>query len=425
MTVGDKITDNTADFACYDIAYPSMLRFERGTAKIGGYHRKTWNGGDSIPVPRVYESTWFWVPGERRPRLRYRRVRLPKRANYSDHLYDMTLNVWQDRAYEITTKSPYPPYATEQVGYRTYRKTYGGLPSPLASTVWDGNDDIALIGKLRESIAGSDFNAGVFLGEGRQSLKLIADAATRIYKAYKSVRRFDMAGLSRALGLEKTVSSKSSKGLKNDASNKWLEVQYGWLPLLQDAKGGAEMLAKQLNAPLVQNYKVRKQKALALGPGSLSPNIVNGKAYTYTGTTRGQYIARVKEVNVPHLIGLTDPASVGWELVPFSFVADWFIPIGGYLAARGLSQSLTGSFVKTMTREERFSCFGEKISANQSSTGMSYIEHSLSVHRSVSSSLIVPLPNFKPLEKVASWKHCANAVALLIQTFGSGGRAYR
>jgi hypothetical protein len=30
-------------------------------------------------------------------------------------------------------------------------------------------------------------------------------------------------------------------------------------------------------------------------------------------------------------LGLTNPALVGWELVPFSFVVDWFTPIGSWL----------------------------------------------------------------------------------------------
>jgi hypothetical protein len=336
----------------------------------------------------------------------------------------MALNVWQDRAWDYQVKNTYPPYAVNTYGVRTFRQVYAGKPSPDANTVWSGNDDLALIGKLREKIAGSDFNAGVFLGEGHQTVKLIADSATRLYKAYRAVQRFDTLGLVNALGLPKTASlrrSRITKGTPQDVANMWLEVQYGWLPLVNDAEAGAQMLAKMLNTPLVQTYRARKRKALALGPYSLSANIKDAKAYDYTGTTRGQYIARLSEVNIPQLIGLTDPASVAWELVPFSFVADWFIPIGNYLAARGLAQSLTGTFVKTITREERFSCGGVYISPQYRILNQpSYREHSLTMTRTVSSSLAVPLPNFKPLAKVASWKHCANAVALLVQTFGSG-----
>lgn len=31
-------------------------------------------------------------------------------------------------------------------------------------------------------------------------------------------------------------------------------------------------------------------------------------------------------------MGLTNPLEVTWELLPFSFVADWFLPIGDYVS---------------------------------------------------------------------------------------------
>jgi hypothetical protein len=31
--------------------------------------------------------------------------------------------------------------------------------------------------------------------------------------------------------------------------------------------------------------------------------------------------------------GFTNPINLLWELIPFSFVADWFLPIGSYLEA--------------------------------------------------------------------------------------------
>lgn len=34
---------------------------------------------------------------------------------------------------------------------------------------------------------------------------------------------------------------------------------------------------------------------------------------------------------VPKLLGFTNPAAVLWEATPFSFVVDWFLPIGDYL----------------------------------------------------------------------------------------------
>jgi hypothetical protein len=33
-------------------------------------------------------------------------------------------------------------------------------------------------------------------------------------------------------------------------------------------------------------------------------------------------------------LGLTNPALVAWELVPYSFVVDWFLPVGDWLQAQ-------------------------------------------------------------------------------------------
>jgi hypothetical protein len=297
--------------------------------------------------------------------------------------------------------------------------------------VWNSNDDIALIGKLREAVAGSDFNMGVFLGEGHQTLKLIASSAIRIRKSLQAIRRLDPCGAVKALGVDagRTRGFESAArdlrrgNTPKSASNFWLELQYGWLPLLEDARNSAEMLGKLLNFPLVQTYKVRKKKKLSmydLAPGNY---IREGNDWQFAGATRGQYIARLKEVDVASLTGLTDPASVVWELVPYSFVADWFIPIGSYLAARGLASSLTGTFIKTIYREERFFCrqlkSTNKVSPTEWQIQPEWFWSKAEVTRTVSTNLSVPLPNFKPLGKVASWKHCANAVALLVQKFGS------
>lgn len=48
-------------------------------------------------------------------------------------------------------------------------------------------------------------------------------------------------------------------------------------------------------------------------------------------------------LHIPAALGLTNPASVAWELVPFSFVVDWFAPVGDWLNA--LDATLGYSFL--------------------------------------------------------------------------------
>lgn len=428
MTVGTRTLDSSYQIEAWHTNYAGQW-FSDGFKSAGNRYYKTWNGTDGPPRVKSYETVWRWLPGARRPTQYRRVVRLPRRAKVEDHPYYCSIEQWFDRPTTYTVRDQYG--VLQKTSYNTFRGEWGIGYTVKPDSVWNSNDDIALIGKLREAVAGSDFNMGVFLGEGHQTLKLIASSATRIRKSLQAIRRLDPYGAVKALGVDagRTRGFESAArdlrrgNTPKSASNFWLELQYGWLPLLEDARNSAEMLGKLLNFPLVQTYKVRKKKKLSmydLAPGNY---IREGNDWQFAGATRGQYIARLKEVDVASLTGLTDPASVVWELVPYSFVADWFIPIGSYLAARGLASSLTGTFIKTIYREERFFCrqlkSTNKVSPTEWQIQPEWFWSKAEVTRTVSTNLSVPLPNFKPLGKVASWKHCANAVALLVQKFGS------
>ncbi len=45
-------------------------------------------------------------------------------------------------------------------------------------------------------------------------------------------------------------------------------------------------------------------------------------------------------------LGLTDPYSVAWDLLPFSFIADWFIPIGTYLDNYNIIPNISAEFLQ-------------------------------------------------------------------------------
>lgn len=423
MTTGSIISDHTAPYQTgYTPHYPPYAWVNQAVGSVGTKYTKTWSGGDAPATPKTLETVWRWLPGARRPTPYRRVVRLPRRAKFEDHPYSCSIEQWFDSPIAYTVPGP---FGKDQ--FTTFKVEFGLGYSVKPESLWGANDEIALIGKLRERIVGSDFNAGVFLGEGHQTLGLIFNAATRIAKSKRALFRGDPLQAIAALGpdgkkIPDWVKKYQLRPHSKDAANLWLEMQYGWLPLVHDAYAGAQALAKLLEFPLVQTYKVRKRKAIQIA--SVNPYIAVGNDWEFAGTTRTQYIARLKEANIPSLIGLSDPASVGWELVPFSFVADWFIPIGEYLAARGLAQSVTGTFVKTITRVERFNCSALKSASPNVVfiTQPQYFRSYVVMTREVSSTLSVPKPSFKPLGDVPSWRRCANAVSLLVQNFGSQAR---
>lgn len=440
MTVGSKTTDLTTLAISKDISYPygggPPIETNIHTVPIGFMWTKTWSGLDygSEPTVGVFQRYWKLVdtasssPGSR-PRKTYLQVweerRDRKRVSQVEHPYTCTITFWSDALFQTRTKDSYPPFPVIARRIAAFRETYGSPAFSGPNDPWNSNDTIALQGKLRERIVGSDFDVSVFLGEGREALNMITGSATRIYKAYKFLRKGRLHDAARALGVrpERSLGKNPHKGLSQSEvlAQRWLELQYGWLPLVQDAYGAAQALAQQLNEPAVQTYRVRRRKEHSISP--IVNHISNGGDWGVSLVTRAQLIAKLEEVDVVSLNGLSDPSSVLWELTPWSFVADWFIPIGNYLAARGLAQAVTGTFVTTLTTRQYFYCYALKISNPFVAVEIQPLNRygRITVDRTVSTSLQTPKPQFKTLDEVFSWKRCANAVALLVTGFSGIG----
>lgn len=409
-----------------------------GTTLVNyGYGTKTWSGGDYPKSPKryvliddSYDAIRIKVHRGRRVeyvkhilRFRRQRIRPPRRAVLQEHAYTMSLSTRDDRI--IGSCQPgLPPPSSDW--YYASSGSVGGHTGFL----WTANDDLKLLANLREKVAGSSFNAGVALGEGKEALSMITNAATRIYRSIRAVKRLDPWAAASALvdgtprSRLKHVSRKT-RTWDRSAADLWLELQYGWLPLLKDAEDSALFLANQYGVPMQHTVSASRvlKGANAAGVATDSPTY---KRWTSNNSVCvGKIKAIITEKDVPKLAGLQDPLSVAWELLPWSFVADWFIPIGSWLDARGLASSLTGTFVTTHFNKasaKGFTAIPQGIGwggydfstayRNAGDVGFTVIQLSRVVSSSLSTS--VPFPAVKPLSQAASWKHCTNAVALLV-----------
>lgn len=289
---------------------------------------------------------------------------------------------------------------------------------------WDSNDQLALYGKLRESIAGSSFNAGVALAESGKALSMISMSCTRIYQALRSVRRGQFEHAAKLLTGRTKHAIPRKRSAQNDLTtrevitSRWLELQYGWGPLVKDVFDAAQFLDERLSKdPKPQIYVVTRnaggrgwyRDSLAFPTWAKLPVICKSST---------RIVAKLTNVDNGRLAGLADPASVAWELLPYSFVADWVIPVGSFLSARGLASSITGQFIIThrfvsVTTRSKVTGIPTNHRLSPYHDGSKINGRYTKLTRTVSTSLSIPTPEVKPLGKVASWMHAANAVALL------------
>lgn len=112
---------------------------------------------------------------------------------------------------------------------------------------------------------------------------------------------------------------------------KWLEYQYGWRPLVQTLYDCANNVV--VSTPSLMQVKGRaKEKTWLAGS---APYGIDVQKYRYFWRER-VLIGTRWQVNPSVLLSIgnwssLNPSAIVWELVPYSFVVDWFFNIGDYL----------------------------------------------------------------------------------------------
>jgi len=204
---------------------------------------------------------------------------------------------------------------------------------------WDKQANDALL-KALVRISDQKTNLLVALAEAHKTSDLILSTANRLYRSFRAFKRGNFREVANLLNIS-----------PRRIHNSWLEYKYGWMPLLMDVKGAAEFFAQKA---LPERQFV---EAVGIVEGTRQGTRTSSGYYydrpwpliqTWEGRVRTKVKLRV-ELTSPHLseaqqLGLTNPALVAWELVPFSFVFDWFISVGDWLTAQ---TALVGVTLKT------------------------------------------------------------------------------
>lgn len=215
--------------------------------------------------------------------------------------------------------------------------------------------------RLLKKLGNSSVNLAQSFAERKQTTNLLAKSVNRIASAAIAIRRGNLRHASNLFGLKygsKTLQKEIKPSAKN-LSNYWLEYSYGWRPLLSDIYGSAELLAKtyyENRSTLVtgshKETQVFKEHTLFnLDQWNLRETLsgVNNERTTY----KLEFVEDNAFAQRLASTGITNPLLLAWELIPYSFVLDWFIPVGTYLANLNATAGL--AFRRgTVTRAQLF-----------------------------------------------------------------------
>lgn len=419
------------------------VQYANGAGQFGSQVTKTWSGTDQSPgsVEPSYDARYItrsrfgkrvfvnqngfrfsYKPITDYTVLKKRKVRR-KNLNIEKHPYSMSSVRFHDEYHQIQSRALTDghlnaTYQGNNPALAIYGSALGSYP------VFTANDQIKLVNQLSERIKGSDFDLSVFLGEGHQTLRLIGDTAILLARSYSLLKKGDVVAAARTLG----HSVKSVNVTKRaTVGSLWLQMIYGWMPLLQDMKAGAEQFAHLTDPSIPFGNRLVVKRLVDFDRELFRENLAgkNSDAFSTTvNQTSRQIIAYLTErPGIWQMSGILDPENVAWELTPASFIVDMFIPFGDYLRARSLATSLVGTFVTTTRSIKHLDGFSGVSNAAGNyrwvPDGLASKRLDTSLVRTVSSSLSVPMPTVKPLSKALSVVHCSNALALLAVSVGN------
>jgi hypothetical protein len=139
-----------------------------------------------------------------------------------------------------------------------------------------------------------------------------------------------------------------------NAGGLWLEYSYGWKPLVQDIFDAAKVLSTPVDDLWIHESSsnqfitelIQSNVGTPWDHNCIDTNYVVLKVYARVGA-----VVSCDNPNLQALknAGLTNPLSWAWELIPFSFVVDWLVDVGGFIESLddGLGLTITNGFYTT------------------------------------------------------------------------------
>jgi hypothetical protein len=293
--------------------------------------------------------------------------------------------------------------------------------------------DAEVRAKLLAQIKNQSINVGQALAERNQTARLIATTATRFAKSIRALRRGDFTSAAEALGVAARKRARSRfneswrKRQQGAVARGWLELQYGWKPLMNDVYGAAEAVAAHHSNIVYFTARASAKRQIDFDK-FLDSHVGDNLQTSFLRTTgKCDYIVKYQvtyytgdaPLRTAAQLGLTNPALIAWELVPFSFVVDWFLPIGRFIGNLDATLGLEFYSGHRTVFQRSFATSDRIGNGRQYGQDVSFRYGSAIAAVKCSRTILNGFPTVSPpaFKNPVSFTHMANSLALLTQLF--------
>jgi hypothetical protein len=301
----------------------------------------------------------------------------------------------------------------------------GTFPTSTFNQYWTAREELALLAKLLKKVKGHDIDLGVSLAEVDKLAGTVAGTLKNLAYGAIDLSKGRFASFARRFGASPPRLDRVEKLRTSDIPARFLEMRYAWEPTIKDCFEAAKAFEEISNGPR-QLYNRAGRRKQTTKTGSLS-NYCRG---SWVVEVRRSYLFEMyEEMGFARQLGLANPATILWERLPWSFVIDWFIPIGSYLNLIGQVPFMKGRWCRTSSiRHTVAGSFDIAPPLIQGPTRPNCEWETFNLERTVTfTPPSVPFPNFR-VQGAVQGKRVMNAIALAYQVFNrvvkkqSGGR---
>lgn len=255
----------------------------------------------------------------------------PLRADFTRAPSDWTHTWWRHHVVSGTVRS------TDGVWEQSPWPISAAV-EPVNFPVWPYALDQRLWVSAASRAKNQHVDLGVMLAEAGKTAEQIGDTARRFASGLRSLQKSltpkGMAKLAKDLkALAKDPKRRVDAG--NAVINEYLGFCYGWQPTVSDISGLMKTVYDLQNKGQKPQFSVRATvKDLDKYTLDRTNNVVREKLRgdaTFKGSIQLVFSSFDPDVSFAAQLGAYNPLASAYELIPYSFVLDWFLPIGDWL----------------------------------------------------------------------------------------------
>jgi hypothetical protein len=253
-----------------------------------------------------------------------------------------------------------PQWSNDPIKWRASIAVTGWVPVPGAVSSGflrsDQQSRTALINRAIKGALEEQVNLALFFAELDKTSSLLAGSAKKIATSAKLVRNGRFAAAARELGVRKPRGAKRNKTFADN----WLKFSFGFGPIVQDMAGMLSHLQRGSRA-LTITARARQTTPFAINSSRFNTLLIQEAINQHklymdvsvvgTDTVKEQVVLKYRPKSEfwdqVSRLGFINPGQLAWQAYPLTFVADWFVNVGDWLAALNMGLTLdylTGSY---------------------------------------------------------------------------------